>query len=140
MNVYLFLIYFLFSLIYSYIYATISFVMLMLYAIIQSYVLLSLSVSLIKPYLFIIFPLPFHSLSWGLIRCTILIVPSHFSSFFCFYSIPLSSLSHHHPTLPDPKSCAGLSPYSHYLCSAQPQPSSISRRPVYTISLSFNLV
>ena len=84
-------------------------------------------------YLFIAFPKV-----WSDIHLSI--VPSHFSSFFCFYSIPLSSLSHHHLTLPDPKGCTGLSPYSHYLCSAQPQPSSISRRPAYTISLSFDLV
>ena len=59
MNIYLFPIYFLFFLIYSYTYATIPFVMLMPYVIIQSYAHLSLSVFLIKPYLFSIFLQPF---------------------------------------------------------------------------------
>ena len=92
----------------------------------------------------LIHSLPFHSLFiafpkvWSDVHLSI--VPSHFSSFSCFHSILLSSLSHYHPTLPDPKGCTGLSPYSYYLCSAQPWPSSISRRPVCTISLSFDLI
>ena len=88
-------------------------------------------------YLSILFPQPFPRFDQ---IYTLLIVPSHFSSFSCFYSILLSSLSHHHLILLDPKGCAGLSSYKYYLYSAQPQYSSISRRPTCTMSLSFNLV
>ena len=79
---YLFIFYFLFSLIYFYIYTTIFFIILILYTITQSYMSLFLSISLIKPYLFITFLLPFYSLFQGLISYIILIVPSHFSLFF----------------------------------------------------------
>ena len=92
MNIYLFPIYSLFFLICPYIYATTSLIMLMSYALIQSYTPLFFSISLIKPYLFITFSLPFYSLSQDLIRYTIFIVPSHFSSFPFFYYILLSSL------------------------------------------------
>ena len=85
-------------------------------------------------YLSILFPQPFPRFNQ---IYTLFIISSHFLSFSCFYSILSSSLSYHHLILPDPKGCAGLSSYSHYLCSTQPQSSSISRRPVYTISLSF---
>ena len=75
------------------------------------------------PWLNLIHSLPFHYLSiafpkvWSDIHPSI--VPSHFLSFPYFHSILLSSVSHHHLTLSDPKSCTGLSPYSHYLCSTQ---------------------
>ena len=69
MNVYLFPIYFLFSLVYFYIHTIAYAIILMPYTLIQSYMFLSFSISLIKPYLFITFSLPFHSLSQGLIRC-----------------------------------------------------------------------
>ena len=140
MNIYLFLIYSLFSLIYLYI-STIAYtIMLMPYTLIQSYTPLFFSISLIKPYLFITFSLPFYSLSQGLIRYTTFIVPSHFSSFSYFHYILLSSLSYCHLILSDPKGYTGLFPYRYYLCSIQPWHSSISRRPACTISLSFNLI
>ena len=79
MNIYLFLIYSLFSLIYLYI-STIAYtIMLMLYALIQSYTPLFFSISLIKPYLFI----TFHYLSiafpkvWSDIPPLLFLVISH---------------------------------------------------------------
>ena len=88
-------------------------------------------------YLSIPFPQPFSR--FDQIK-TLSIIPSHFLSSLCFHSILSSSLSYYHLTLPDSKGCTSLSPYSHYLCLTQPQPSSISRRPVCIISLSFNLI
>ena len=88
-------------------------------------------------YLSIPFPQPFPRFDQ---MYTLSIVSSHFLSLSYFYSILLSSLSYHPSTLSDPKSCTGLFPYSHYLCSVQPWPSSISRRSAYIISLGFDLV
>ena len=96
------------------------------------------------PWSNLIYLLPFHYLFiafpkvWSDLYPSI--VPSHFSSFPYSYSILLSSLSHYHSTLLDPKGCTSLSSYSHYLYSVQPWPSSISRRPAYTIFLSSNLI
>ena len=131
---------FYFSLFCSYIYATASFFMPMLYTIIQSYASLSLSIFLTKSYLFITFSLPFYSLFQGLIRCTILIVSSHFLSFLSFHYILSSFLFYWHLTLSDPKGCTGLSPYRYYLYSIQSWYSSISKRPTYTMFLSFDLI
>ena len=81
--------------------------------------LFSFSIFLIKPYLFITFPLPFHYLSIAFSKVWLdihpFIVPSHFLSFSCSHFILLSSLSLHPLTLSDPKGCAGLFSYSHYL-------------------------
>ena len=57
-----------------------------------------------------------------------------------FHYILSPSFSHYHLTLSDSKSYASLSSYRYYLCSARSQYSSISRRPTYIMSLSFNLI